>query len=118
MEKDLRGLSFPEKMEFFEKLKTHYLSKTTEFHYKKWLVLELFLQAVDVVFKWEERELTDKELEAVLMTTFSPAYIESIIDKDNPDQKAGIETWIGCIYGLLEGDAEVYAEELAELGEE
>lgn len=118
MEKDLRGLSFPEKMEFFEKLKDYYLSKTTEFHYKKWLVIELFLQAVEIVFNWEKRDLTDKELIAVLMTTFSPDYIESIILKDNPDQKAGIEDWIGCIYGLLEGSAEVYKGELAELGEE
>jgi len=56
------------------------------------LAIDLFLKTVQLVYEKEQRDLTNKELEDILFTTYSPDYVDSIIDKDNPEQELGIKT--------------------------
>lgn len=113
--KPLKELTYAEKLYLFAKLCEHYNNEWGEKNVKKALVIDLFLKAVQLIYEKEQRELSDKELVDILMATYSPDYLESIIDKDNPEQELWIKTWIGCIYWILEWDEEVFAVEMKEL---
>ena len=109
--KNVNELKFSELLYFFAKLTEKYSSMWWERNVKKALAIDLFLKTVQLVYEKEQRDLTNKELEDILFTTYSPDYVDSIIDKDNPEQELGIKTWIGCIYWILEWDEVVFEEE-------
>lgn len=115
MKKKIEELKFSEKIYFLTKLAEHYNALGDERSIKKALTIDLFLKAVQIVYEWEQRELTNKELVDILFATYSPDYIEQIIDKNNPEQELGIKTWIGCLYWILENDSAVFDVECAEL---
>lgn len=118
MEKGFKDLDFKEKVNFFKELMEHYSNKEWEYYYKKFLVIELFFKWVEKVFDSleEKRDLTNKEMEDILFTIFSPAYIEELNSNWTEEGKLALETWIGCIYWILQWEREVYYEELKELG--
>lgn len=118
MEKGFKDLGFKEKVNFFRDLMKHYSTKEGEYYYKKFLVIELFFRGVEKTFDSLEvkRDLTNGEMEDILFTIFSPAYIEELNSKWTEEGKLALETWIGCIYWILQWDRDVYYEELKELG--
>lgn len=119
-EQTFKPLSYSQKIKLINDLLNYYKKSWPvywEYWVKKWLVLELFLKAIEltkVTFKIT-RDLTDKELEEILKKTFDLEYCKSVISKTDKIWRHAFETWLWCLYAIVSNDAEVIDLEYEEL---
>lgn len=113
MEKDLRGLSFPEKMEFLTLLSKHYNEEEGLYGKVKSSIIELFIKSVGITLEESDKEdLTDKEMLDLMYEVFTLDYIDQLKEGWDSDSIKWVETWIGLLVGVIENDIDIMTEEL------
>lgn len=111
-------LASSEKVFFFGELSKHYKDLKNDYWLAKGFVLDLFVKAVNVVIEEsgeEDLELSEREMTDIFYDLFSPDYLEEIQKDKSKDWINWIQTWIGCLYWVIQNDKEVFSWEYMEL---
>lgn len=111
-------LASSEKVFFFCELSKHYKDFKNDYWLAKGFVLDLFVKAVNVVIEEsgeEDLELSEREMTDIFYDLFSPDYLEEIQKDKSKDWINWIQTWIGCLYWVIQNDKEVFTWEYMEL---